>query len=791
MFKNYLKLTVRNLRRNKLYVFINVIGLGIAMACCIIAYLNTRFAYDFDKQHVNRQSVYKVQINKDVQGQHVPYGVTPVALGPRIAQEIAQVDEVVRYTQNGYVMKVDKKVFSKSVAFADPNFFIVFSFDLKEGTLGTFGNKSEVILTEKMALTYFGKESAIGKIITLVDNDNKNKELMVAGVVQSIPENSSFRFDAITPLENYLDITGLSNNDWKNFIGGTFLYSKNGVDPEQLSPLLAKYVPEQNQARPDWLIGSFYLEHMLEMPFTGRDLYAYWFPTAMHPAAIVSPVVMAALILLIACFNFTNTSIASSSKRLKEIGIRKVIGGNRQQLIVQFMAENLALCLLAIVVALFFASFLVPAYSALWEGMTLELSFSENLEIYLFLAGLMVLTAIIAGAYPSIYVSRYEPVKILRGSIKIGNTSSLSRVLLMLQFGFTIMALVASMAFYQNAVFQESADMGFEKESVIGARVNSLQEYLTLRSAMEKNPDVLSMSPTANHIGFFNYGRTVKAGDVEREVMMMDFGPEYFETMGLQMAEGRPFTKELAESDRAGSMIINEKFAEVFGWEKAVGQRVAVNDTLQLTVVGVVKNFYSDNFFSPVEPYAFRLSKADRVNFLVARVATGQVVTTYKNMEQQWADLFPDKPFNGFYQSDTLKEAKEVNANIVVIFVFLGLVSVLLSVVGLFTLISLNVIKRVKEIGVRKVLGAGVAQLLWLISKSFLLMVVIACAVGSVGGYFLTNMLIESIFKFYKPIGAASFVVPFLIIFTIAGATAFLRVLGAARRNPVESLRYE
>ena len=160
-------------------------------------------------------------------------------------------------------------------------------------------------------------------------------------------------------------------------------------------------------------------------------------------------------------------------------------------------------------------------------------------------------------------------------------------------------------------------------------------------------------------------------------------------------------------------------------------------------------------------------------------------------MEQQWADLFPDKPFNGFYQSDTLKEAKEVNANIVVIFVFLGLVSVLLSVVGLFTLISLNVIKRVKEIGVRKVLGAGVAQLLWLISKSFLLMVVIACAVGSVGGYFLTNMLIESIFKFYKPIGAASFVVPFLIIFTIAGATAFLRVLGAARRNPVESLRYE
>jgi putative ABC transport system permease protein len=364
-------------------------------------------------------------------------------------------------------------------------------------------------------------------------------------------------------------------------------------------------------------------------------------------------------------------------------------------------------------------------------------------------------------------------------------------VLLMMQFAFTIMALVASMAFYQNAIFQETVDMGFEKESVIGARVKSLQEYTTLRSAMEKNPDVLSLSATDNHIGFWNYGKTIKSGDVEREVMMMDFGPEYFETMDLKMAEGRPFTKELAESDRLGSVIVNEKFVEAFGWKSGIGQRISISDTVHLTVVGVIENFYADDFFSPIEPYAFRLSHENAVNFLIARVSADKILDSYKAMEQSWMDLFPDKPFSGFYQEDTLKEAREVNANIVIIFVFLGVVSVLLSVIGLFTLISLNVIKRVKEIGIRKVLGAEIPHILWLISRSFLLMVVISSALGTVGGYYLTDMLIESVFKFYKPIGLVSFLVPFLIILTIAGTTAFLRVFSAAKRNPVESLRYE
>ncbi len=791
MFKNYLKLTIRNLQRNKLYVSINVLGLGISMACCIIAYLNTRFAYDFDAQHINKENIYKVQINKNVQGEHVPYGITPIALGPRIAQDFPQIDEVVRYTTGSYVLKVDRKVFDRSIAFADPNFFDVFSFKMKEGSFNDFNNKSQLLLSAEMATAYFGDEPATSKIITLVTGDEKLREFVVAGVVESIPANSSFHFDAITVFENYLDINSLSDNDWKNFIGGTFLFSKNGFQPGNVEQMLTKYVFEQNQARPDWLVGSFYLEHMPDMPFSGRDIYAYWFYSAMHPAAIVAPIIMSLLILLIACFNFTNTSIATSSQRLKEIGIRKVIGGNRTQLIIQFMAENLALCLLAILVSLFLASFLVPAYSAMWEGMTLVLDLSKNSEIYLFLLALMIVTSVIAGAYPSIYVSRYEPVKILRGSLKVGNTSNLSKVLLMMQFGFTIMALVASMAFYQNALFQENADLGFEKETVIGATVKSKQEYIALRSAMEKNPDVLSIAGSANHIGFWNYGSTIKSGDVEREVLMMDFGPEYFQTMGLQMAEGRAFNKTLEESDRLNSIIVNEKFAETFGWTSAVGQRVSISDTVHLNVIGVIKNFYSDDFFSPIEPFAFRLSSNDNVNFLVARVASDKLVDSYEGMEQSWLDLFPDKPFNGFYQSDTLKEAKEVNANIVVIFVFLGIVSVILSVIGLFTLISLNVIKRVKEIGIRKVLGAEVSQILWLISKSFLLMVVIACALGAFGGYYLTDILIESIFKFYKPIGWMSFVIPFFIIIGAAGITSLLKIFGAATRNPVESLRYE
>lgn len=791
MLKNYFKLTLRNLNRNKLYVSINVLGLGISLACCIVAYLNTRFALDFDRMHVNRQNIYKVQIHKGTPGQTVPYGITPLALGPRIDQDIAAVDEVVRVTTNSFVLKLDKKVFDRNIAFADPNFFDVFSFEVKEGSISTFQDKTHIILSDQMATAYFGNESAVGQILTLVSDEGENRELMVGAVLQNIPQNSTFQFDAITLIDNYLDVNEVSNNDWERFIGGTFLYFKNGAAPKHVEALLENYVAVQNKARPDWLIGSFYLEHMPEMPYNAREIYAYWFPSAMHPAAFVAPIIMAVLILLIACFNFTNTSIATSSKRLKEIGIRKVIGGNRQQLIIQFMTENLVLCFLAILVSLLIAVFLVPAYSAMWPYMTLVLDLTQNTKIYLFLLCLMILTAVIAGAYPSIYVSRFEPVRILRGSVKIGGSSPLSRVLLTMQFSFTVIALVASFAFYQNAIFQENADMGFETENIVGAQLRTPQEYKMLRSAMEKNPDILQLAGSREHIGFWNYGRSIKSGDVQREVMMMNFGPEYFETMDLKIVEGRPFTLDLIESDKKSSIIVNEKFAEVYGWEEPVGQRVSISDTLHFTVVGVVKNFYADDFFAPVEPYAIRPASDEDYNFLIAKVPTDRVTNVYSDLEEQWQTLFPDKPFSGFYQEETLKNAKDVNRNIVTIFSFLGVVSVILSVIGLFTLISLNVIKRVKEIGIRKVLGAEIQQIFWLISRSFLALIILAALLGTIGGYFLTDMLIASIFKIYQPLGTVSLVLPFFIIFAIALFTSFIRVFGAARQNPVKSLRYE
>lgn len=791
MLKNYFKLTLRNLNRNRLYVFINVLGLGISLACCIVAYLNTRFGLDFDRMHVNRHNIYNVQVLKGAPGQTIPYGITPMALGPRIAQDIAAVDEVVRVVPNSMVLKRDKKVFTRQITFADPNFFNVFSFEVKEGSLSTFADKNQLIISEEMATAYFGTESAVGQFLTMVNGSGVSKEFLVGAVLKPIPQNSTFQFDAITQMDNFLDINKLSSHDWGRFVGGTFLYFKNGADPKTIEPLLEQYVAVQNQARPDWLVGSYYLAHMPDMPYNGRDIYAYWFPEAMHPAAFIAPIVMAVLILLIACFNFTNTSIASSSRRLKEIGIRKVIGGNRRQLILQFLSENIVLCFISMLIALGFAAFLVPAYSAMWPYMTLTLDLTQNPEIYVFLTGLLFLTAIIAGAYPSLYVSKFEPVKILRGSLKIGGSSPLSRVLLTLQFAFTAMSLVGSIAFYRNAVFQENADMGFEKQNIIGVELKSPQEYKTLRAAMEKNPDIIQLAGAREHIGFWNYGRTIKWGDVKREVMMMNYGPEYFEAMGLKVVEGRPFTAELLETDKLNSIMVNQKFAEVYGWENPIGQRVSISDSLHFTVIGIVKDFYANDFFEPVEPYAFRPADENDYNFLVARVPTSKITEVYGYMEEQWLNLFPDRPFAGFYQEDTLKNAKDVNKNIVTTFSFLGLISVLLSVIGLFTLVSLNVIKRVKEIGIRKVLGAEIPQILWLISRSFLLLICIAAILGIVGGFFVTDMLIASIFKVYQPIDMLSASIPFSLIIIIALATSFFKVLGAARQNPVKSLRYE
>ncbi|MDW3196951.1 MAG: FtsX-like permease family protein [Cytophagales bacterium] len=791
MFTNFLKTTVRNMLRNRAYVIINIVGLGLSLACCIVGYLNFKYAADFDKNHENHASIYKIQINKTVQGRNIPYGISPLPLGHEIKNDLAGVSQVVRYSSSGMVMQQGEKILNKRIGFADEDLFEMFTFPFKYGDKSAFLNRGNLILSENTAQVYFGDVDPTGELIKVIESDGTPKSYVVGGVLEKIPSNSSINFHAVTLFDNYLDLNDWSNDRWRSFVAGTFIKTTTEEFPGHIPAILdERYVEIQNSARDDWKVAGYYLEQLTTLGKNAQDIRANWLSEPPPVPAVISPLIMSIMMLLIACFNFTNTSLAISSKRLKEIGVRKVMGGNRNQLIFQFMGENIALCIISMLLALLISVFLVPAYSSMWDFLELKLSLTENPEVSVFLTGLLLFTAITAGAYPSLYVSSYEPVSILRGSLKVKGTSTFSKILLGAQYSFTFLALISSLAFIGNAEYQKTLDVGFQKDGIIAVQLDS-EEFQTYFDRANQISSLEMVAGTEEHIGRWNYARTLRQGEKEMETSMMDLGLDYLDLMDLTLVEGRYFEKDLKDYDRQSSIVVNEQLVKDFGWQEPIGKRVQIDDSTRLTVVGVLKDFYAYGFWDPVSPMAFRPALDDRMNFVVARMKPENSKEAYEALEAAWYEMVPNKPFNGDYQDEFIKESNLVNNNIAILFTFLGTLALILSSIGLFTLVSLNVIKRIKEIGIRKVLGAKVSTIIHLLNRPFIIIISVSAVIGTGMAFLLIDLLLSTIFHYYQAVTIFSLVLPFIVLSIISLTTSSGRVLVAAKRNPVESLRYE
>ncbi|MEO9869801.1 ABC transporter permease [Ekhidna sp.] len=789
MFNNFLKITLRNFSRNKSYVIINLIGLGLSLACCIVAYLNWNFDAQYDHNHENHARIYKIHSYKTVQGEQVPYGITPIALGEQIRGKIPGVTHYSRYESSRYVVKKDANVLEQYIGFGEDDYFEMFTFPFKYGDKDVLLDRSKIILSEQMAETYFGNEDPRGEIINLIDSEGNEFPFIVGAVLEKIPINSSMTFRAITHYDNYLKISGLENDDWERFNAATFVMSDGQYPQNLLDYINDNYIEVQNEARDDFTISSYYLERLTTLAKNSENIRSNWLNNPVPSSAVIGPVIMAIQLLLIACFNFTNTSIAISSKRLKEIGIRKVMGSRRKQLIAQFMGENLILCLGALLVGLAIADILVPAYSALWEFIDLELSFNSNPEIYVFLIGLLLFTALIAGAYPSLYISKYQPVKILKGNLQLGGSSKFSKFLLGAQYMTTAMALISAFAFYNNTTYQSEFDLGYTKDPMLSIGIESESELKGFRPVLEQMSQITSVAATYNRIGNWSYSRTLSNGEKQVESDMVDFTPEYFEFMELKMIEGRFFNDEIEDYDRANSIVVNEILAREFGWEEPIGQVIRIDDSTRLNVVGIVNDFHQVGVFNEVEPMGIRLAQKDKRYYMLVK-SEMDPVKLYDRLEAEWLDVFPNKPFNADY-ADTTIQAEEINTNIVLMFQFLAFVALTLSTIGLYTLVSLNIIKRIKEIGVRKVLGATINQIIVLLNAEFFWLLIVSASIGAVASYYLLEWIMVSIFEVYQGVTILTMSLPFMLIVFVALAIASAKILNTALKNPVESLRYE
>lgn len=791
MIKNFLKITFRSLFKNKLFVFINVLGLGISLACCMVAYLSYDFNSGYDKQHVNASSIYRVNMIHDFPTYSRKYGIAPLPVRGIVMQNFGEVDKVTGYIPTNRNVRIGEDVFDTGVGYVDSTFLDMFTFPLKYGSKTSLKDKSKVIISDELALKYFNKYDVVGEPITIING----KELMqfeVGGVFEKMPLNSSFQFDMLSRFDNYFDFDkDTKEDDWGRWT--TLLIQVD--DPGRLAAItkrLENYIAPQNKARPDFEIREYYLDPFKGMAIRSEaeDVGAHWFRQSLPRAAAVAPGVMALLILLIACFNFTNTSIAISNRRLKEIGVRKTMGSLRGQLVSQFLGENLILTFMALLVALLVAEFLVPAYNEMWPFLHISLSYSENIPFYGFLALLLFSTAIIAGSYPAFYITSFNATSILRGTLKFGGSNIFTKVLLTAQFAISLSAILAAIVFIQNARFQQTLDYGFDRDGVVYGRINGQENVEALGNAMRKNPKVKQVAYSAHQLMSSAYSDPVKHEDVEREVEMYDVGDNYFSTMGVNIIAGREF-KLNSESDRKESIIVNREFVDAFQLKNPIGTRVVMKDTIQLFVIGVVADIYTGALWQPIDPLMFRYAEPEKYRFAIVNSDVKDTKAVYEYMENQWKELFPNELFRASYMDDEISEAAEVNNNIATLFIFLGILATILCATGLYTLVSLNIIRRMKEIGVRKVLGATILNIAGVLNKPFVIMLLLASVFGCAMGYFLVDTLMSSIWAYHVNIGLMAILSSVVFILVLSMFTIGYKVYKASSANPVVALRDE
>lgn len=791
MYKNIFKIVVRNLWKYKGYTLVNIVGLGIGLAAIVWGFQNYRFSFSFDNFHPDQDNVYRVITKKD--GADGPQGIFPMAAVQLAKNEFPGIAEAVRFDGDGLNIKAGKdETFGDEVHFTDPGFFKLFNFPVVSGT-NNISDRSGVLITEDAAKKYFGNENPLGKTLLFYAGQPYAKPLTVKGILKNPPSNSTIRFHFITNFENLTrpDGTTIASDDWTWFLDAAFFKIPNPNDAKQLGDKLKKYLPLQNKAREDWKAAGFQAVSMRQSAASSNWLGSNAFFERPEDAAAYGPIVLAFLLLFSACLNFSNTTVARASQKLKEIGMRKVMGGTQRQLMIQLLMECGFIVFLAILLSALLNMWWLPAYNKMFGYIDVQATYFHDSTLLFFLLITLLISTLLAGAYPAFYITRFNPSSIFRGNVKFGGKNIFSRLMLGLQVSIAIITVVAGIAFSRNAAFQKNYDFGYNIENTMSVSVTNKNSFDALKNEMAALPQVTGMAGTRYQVGFNYRSKVAESEGTKKEVHYLEVGHDYLDVMGLKMATGRSFEKE-READFNSAVLITQKMAALYGWKdnEALNKQIKI-DTTVYSVAGVLKDFHSDLLFRPLEPVAVKLVKEDQYQYLVVRAKQGDLTNVYEQSRKAWKKLFPLQPFSAFYQNEVKTEGYRVSNNIATIFSGFALVSILLTATGLFALVSLTVLKKMKEIAIRKVAGANPKHILVLVGKGYFWIFIFSAFLGAYGGYALSKLMLDLIFKTNNGIGGYTLLYAIVILFAIAAVTTGIKVWQAVKTNPVKMLKAE
>jgi len=793
MIKNYLKIAIRNLLKNKTYLLINSLGMGVAIACCMAAYLLVAFNIEFDSffDDSKTEKITKVLTHLEHQnGEPYQNLVAPLVMGPIAFDGISGVKRFTRFGSDGCSMADGDKVFSERLNFVDSSFFDMFDFKLLHGSYLNLQNQQAIFLSDQMSEKLFGDEDPTNRTLT-VNIRNREVEMFVGGVFERPPLNTSFFMEAVTRMENYLDIYDVEPNEWEEWREATLFLELDDINQSSaVEEQLNRYVAVRNEAKKDTKTTSYELIPFNETLYEDEANYSYVVSKLpLFPVLIF--VILALIILLIACFNLTNTTIALTIKRLKEIGIRKVVGAKRSQIVIQFLFEMTITISLSILVGLALSTIIVPEFAAMW-GLQYGMEDLNGINLVFALLIILLISALLAGAFPALNNSKFNPIALLKGATKVKGTSPLTRVLLVIQFSLSVVVLVGGVIFTLNADFQKNVSFGYDMKKIFAVFINGEQQYKQLKSSIAQNAYIEEISVTDHHIGYGSYENPIKIDTSELRTHVYEIGSNYFNAMGMKILEGRNFIED-SQSDYDEAAIVDESFVRFHKLENPIDTKLTFQEQ-QYRIVGVVQDhvsnlFYNDNL---EEGHFYRSARPEQYRVLIARIDPENLVEAKEFIAAKWKELYPNKPFEARSQEEILfTGAMETNRNLTQIFLFITLLGCLLSGSGIYSLANLNIEKRMKEIGVRKVLGATVANIVQLINKEFAIILGLSMILGGIGGYFLTNILLDEIYATHIEVGIFTVILCALLVFIIGIFTTSGTIFKAAVANPATTLRDE
>lgn len=794
MIKNYFLTAIRTLEKNKIYVIINVLGLGLALACCITSYLILAFNMEFDDLHSYKgiENTYVIHTHFEAKPDYSnrPLVRTPIKLPEQAALSVSGIDGFTRFAVEKSSLEVEDDTFSEEVAFADDSFLEIFNFPWVTGNPESFHKLDAIFLSERMAQKLFKGKNPLSETLELHFANDQKLSVIVAGIFKDIPQNTTFQFDLLIRFEHFTKINQINDDSWNLHQGAsTFLKLDNGINVNQVNSELQQYVDLCNKNTKGQRISAFTLEPF-KSNYTEDEVHDAYVNTRIGIEGVVTFLFLGLLILLIACFNLTNTSIALTVRRLKEVGIRKVVGASRSQIRLQFLLETVLIIALAIVAGLIMSQYLVPAFSEMWD-LRYGLDDISKLNLVVALVGLMFLASLLAGIYPAFFNSRFEPTLLLKGGVKINGTNFFTNTLTVIQFCLCTVVLMAGIVFTINTTYQEGADFGYEGNDVVVIPVKGDHEYMLLKSLANQMPKVNEVGATTHGVGWTSYGMEVSVDTQVYQARYFNIGENYFDVMGMRLSSGRLFHSN--DQLDNNEIIVNQQFIDQAEIAQFGHDRTIMIEGERKKIIGIVDN-HLDNFFRShmSEPAIYHRAKPDEVKYMIVKCDPDDRSIVKAGIGRHWKAHITDRPFECYYYEDlTLGKIRDINRNLKQIFLFLTVLACILSASGIFALASLNTERRTKEIGIRKVLGASSRMIVKLINREFLLLLLLGGAIGSVGGYYFTYLILDIIFSYRVPVGPLPIALAVITIVGIGWLTTSLTISNKASSNPVDTLRDE